>query len=118
MDEQNTKQCNGYEAMYTFLNDEDFERHLKECPQCAKEHEKMQKVSDLIQEAKTYIKQKRKNTRVLVSAAAFFVAVFATLSVPLCMVGIDAYDNLVAQNTMDVQELGLPVDEYGFLYIE
>ena len=51
-------------------------------------------------------------------AAAFFVAVFATLSVPLCMVGIDAYDNLVAQNTMDVQELGLPVDEYGFLYIE
>ena len=50
--------------------------------------------------------------------AAFFVAVFATLSVPLCMVGIDAYDNLVAQNTMDVQELGLPVDEYGFLYIE
>ena len=45
MDEQNTKQCNGYEAMYTFLNDEDFERHLKECPQCAKEHEKMQKVT-------------------------------------------------------------------------
>ena len=86
MDEQNTKQCNGYEAMYTFLNDD--------------------------------IKEKRKTTRVLVSAAAFFVAVFATLSVPLCMVGIDAYDNLVAQNTMDVQELGLPVDEYGFLYIE
>ena len=49
MDEQNTKQCNGYEAMYTFLNDEDFERHLKECPQCAKEHEKMQKVSNIIQ---------------------------------------------------------------------
>lgn len=118
MDKENKNNCNGYEAMFTFLNEEDFKAHLCVCEECAKEHARMQKVSDLIQEAKPYIKEKKKQARILVTAAAFFVAVFATLSVPLCMVGVDVYDNLVAQNTYDVQELGLPVDEYGLLYIE
>ena len=117
MDNQN-KNCNGYEAMFTFLNEEDFNHHLEVCEECAKEHARMQKVSDLIQEAKPYIKEKKKQARILVTAAAFFVAVFATLSVQLCMVGVDVYDNLVDQNTYDVQVLGLHVDEYGFLYIE
>lgn len=118
MDNENKNNCNGYEAMYTFLNEEDFNSHLEVCEECAKEHARMQKVSGLIQEAKPYIKEKKKQVKVLVTAAAFFVAVFATLSVPLCMVGVDVYDNMVAQNTMDVSELGLPVDEYGFLYVE
>ena len=118
MKENNTTNCNGYEAMFTFLSDEDFQKHLETCEECAAEHAKMQRVSELIQEAKPYIKQKKKQWRVLATAAVFCAAVFATLSVPLCMVGVDVYDNVVAQNTYDAQELGLPVDEYGFLYIE
>lgn len=118
MENQSEKKCNRYEAMFTFLSEEDFKEHLKVCEDCAKEHARMEKVSALIQEAKPYIKEKKKNFRVLVTAAAFFVAVFATLSVPLCMVGVDMYDNMVAQNTPSVEELGLPVDEYGLLYIE
>ena len=73
MNEENKKTCNGYEAMYTFLSDEDFSEHLKVCEECAKEHAKMQRVSDLIQEAKPYIKEKQKRRTILKSAAAVFV---------------------------------------------
>lgn len=118
MNENERKNCNGYEAMFTFLNEEDFKAHLEVCEECKKEHERMQKVSALIQEAKPYIKNKHRTARILVIAASFFLAVFATLGVPLCMVGVDVYDNMVSQNNMDIQDMGLPVDEYGLLYIE
>ncbi len=118
MNEENKKTCNGYEAMYTFLSEEAFNEHLKVCEECAKEHARMQRVSELIQEAKPYIKEKQKRRTILKSAAAFFVVAFATLSIPLCMTGVNVYDDLVAQNSLTAQELGLPVDEYGFLYVE
>lgn len=118
MNEENKKTCNGYEAMYTFLNEKDFSQHLKVCEDCAKEHAKMQRVSELIQEAKPYIKEKQKRNRLLKSVAAVFVVAFATLSIPLYMAGVNVYDDLVAQNTLTAQEMGLPVDEYGFLYVE
>ena len=118
MNEENKKTCNGYEAMYTFLSEEAFNEHLKVCEECAKEHARMQRVSELIQEVKPYIKEKQKRRTILKSAAAFFVVAFATLSIPLCMTRVNVYDDLVAQNSLTAQELGLPVDEYGFLYVE
>ena len=118
MNKKQEKTCNGYEAMFTFLSEEDFQKHLRECESCAKEHEKMQKISALIQEAKPYIKEKQKQNRILKSAAAFFVVAFAALSIPVYMAGANMYDNLVAQNTLTAQELGFPVDEYGLLYVE
>lgn len=119
MNNKKQKTCNGYEAMYTFLNEEEFQKHIQVCEECAREHAKMQRVSELIQEAKPYITQERqKKTRILRTAAAFFVIAFATLSFPAYMAGVDVYDNLVAQNTLTVQEMGLPVDEYGFLCLE
>lgn len=117
-DEKKEKTCNGYEAMYTFLSEDDFNKHLEVCEACAKEHARMQRVSELIQEAKPYIKEKQKQNRILKSAAAFFVVAFATLSIPVYMAGANMYDNMVAQNTLTAQELGFPVDEYGLLYVE
>ena len=118
MNEENKKTCNGYEAMYTFLSEEAFNEHLKVCEECAKEHARMQRVSELIQEAKPYIKEQQKKRTILKSVAAVFIVAFATLSIPLCMTGVNVYDDLVAQNTLTAQELGFPVDEYGFLYVE
>ena len=50
------KKCNGYESMFLFLSEEDFNKHLEVCESCRLENEKMNKVSDLIQEAKPFIK--------------------------------------------------------------
>ncbi len=118
MNKKQEKTCNGYEAMFTFLSEEDFQKHLRECESCSKEHEKMQKISALIQEAKPYIKEKQKQSKIVKSVAACFVIAFATLSIPIYMAGVNVYDNLVAQNALTAQELGLPVDEYGLLYVE
>ncbi len=115
---ENKKICNGYEAMFTFLNETDFLEHLKVCDECASEHARMQRVSQLIREAKPYIREKQKSRNILKSAAAVFVIAFATLSVPLCMTGVSVYDDYVVQNTLTVEEMGMPVDEYGFLYVE
>ena len=80
---QNNKICNGYESNYMFLSDEDFQKHLEECESCRKEHERMQKVSDLLKEAKPYIKAKRKKNQILKAACALALLCFTSLSVPI-----------------------------------
>lgn len=116
----NEKKCNGYESMYTFLSEEDFLKHIESCEECKKEHEKMQKVSALINEAKPYIKRQKKQSGIIRAACAVFVILFATLSLPIFTLGTNVYNDVIAQNQSDamtVEEMGLPVDEYGFLYI-
>ena len=54
-----TEKCSKYEAYFTFASEEDFQKHLEECEDCRKEHEKMQKISSLVQEVKPYYKKKR-----------------------------------------------------------
>lgn len=116
----NEKKCNGYESMYTFLSEEDFLKHLETCEECQQEHAMMQRVSELIQEAKPYIKQNKKRATLLKTACALFVVVFASLSLPIFTLGTHVYQDVIANNqlnSMTAEEMGLPVDEYGFIYI-
>ena len=59
----NEKKCNGYESMYTFLNEDDFLKHLEVCEDCRKEQEEMDKVSNLLKEVKPYYVEKRQKRR-------------------------------------------------------
>ena len=115
---QNNKICNGYESNYMFLSDEDFQKHLEVCESCRKEHERMQKVSDLLKEAKPYIKAKRKKNQILKAACAFALLCFTSLSVPVMLNADKIYDDVIAMNSPTIEEMGLPVDEYGFLLVE
>jgi hypothetical protein len=111
------EKCNGYESMYLFLNDEDFKKHLENCEECAKEHEKIQNVSELIQEAKPYILACKRKNNVLKTACAIFIIMAAGLVAPLCM-NLDNVSNIIAMNSISIEEMGLPVDEYGFLMLD
>ena len=116
----NEKKCNGYESMFTFLNEEDFKKHLEVCEDCRNEHARMQKVSELIQEAKPFIKEQNRHKRILKTACAVLAVVCTTLSYPIFTVGYGAYQNtkmIEEQQMITADEMGLPVDEYGFLYI-
>ena len=117
----NEKKCNGYESMYTFLSEEDFQKHLETCEDCQKEHARMQRVSELVQEAKPYmLQEKKKQSKLLNAACAAFLVVFATFSVPIYTAGTNIYEDVIAMNeanSLTIEEMGLPVDEYGFLYI-
>ena len=113
----NEKKCNGYERMYTFLSEEDFFKHLEICDSCRQEHERMKKVSELVQEAKPYIKRKRKKLTRLKAACIASVLIFAGLSYPLYTVGSNMYVAYNQENILTAEEMGFPVDEYGFIYI-
>lgn len=112
-----TKKCNGYESMFTFLSDEDFLRHLEECEECRLEHKKMQRVSELIQEAKPYFQKKhQRKTAIKVACAAFVVISMSACFQFFAATGL--YDEIAAANSPSIEEMGLPVDEYGFLMVD
>lgn len=115
------KKCNGYESMFVFLNEEDFQKHLQTCEECQKEHERMQKISNLVKEAKPCFKEKKQKKTMLKAICAVFTVATLSLSYPIYTIGTDMYEKAAEQseeNSLTAEEIGLPVDEYGFVYID
>lgn len=55
--------CTKYEALFTFSDEEYLKSHLKDCEECQKEQEKMDKVSKLLQEVKFELIKKEDQRR-------------------------------------------------------
>lgn len=112
------KKCSKYEGLFIFSDNETFEKHLEECPDCKAEHEKMQKVSDLISETKFYYKSKANRKRKLkaVCALALFMCFSGTFSV--ISNDSDFADALMYGDTLTAEDLGFPVDSYGLLMVD
>ena len=113
--------CNKYEAYFIFKDDKEFLEHVANCPECTKEHEKMQKVSSLINEVRPYFleQKKRKNkvqyalkTACLTLAFMFFAIGGSALNYQYDIVNSIVYHNLSAE------DLGFPTDEYGLIMVE
>ena len=113
-----TEKCTKYEALFTFSTQEEFEKHLKECPDCQKEHEKMQQVSELIKEAKPYFVERRKNIARIKAVAASFALIFFTATLGVINFDTDISDTIKYGTTLSAEDLGLPVDSYGLLMVE
>ena len=110
------KKCNKYEALFTFGTEEDLLAHIKECPDCAAEHEKMQKVSSLVQEVRPHYKKKRKNIQALKIACTVLFLIFGSIS--FTFMNTDVSDTLKYGTTLSAEDLGLPVDSYGLIMVE
>lgn len=112
------KKCSKYEGLFVFSDEETLMQHVEECEDCRLEHEKMQKVSDLIGEVKFYYKSKKQKLRKLRAiCAALFLVVFSTT---FCIVTMDddLTDTLVYGNTLTAEEYGFPVDSYGLIMVD
>lgn len=112
------EKCTKYEALFTFRSEEELLEHIKECEDCRLEHEKMKKVSALIQEAKPYFKEKRKNKAKIKAACALFMLMISGTTLGLINFNPDISDTLKYGTTLSSEDLGLPVDSYGLIYIE
>ena len=55
--------CSKYEGLFVFSDEKTLLEHVENCPDCKAEHEKMQKVSDLLSETKFYYRQKNRVVR-------------------------------------------------------
>jgi hypothetical protein len=111
------QKCGKYEAIFTFADDETLMRHIDECPHCAAEHEKMQRISELLKEVKPVFK-KQKKTNVL-KAACVLLAVFVFGGI--CFNGLNqTYDVVghIRYGDMSIEDYGFPVDSYGLLMVD
>ena len=110
--------CSKYEGLFIFSNEEELQKHLEECPDCRAEHEKMQKVSDLISETKFYYRSKANKKRKLkaICALALFMCFSGTIGVINNVT--DFTDALMYGETLTAEDLGFPVDSYGLLMVD
>lgn len=113
-----SKKCQKYEGLFLFSDEETLKSHLEQCPECRAEHEKMQKVSELIQEVKPHFVQKRKNqARMKIACAVSFMFLSGTV-LGLVNFNPEISDTLRYGAALEAEDFGFPVDDYGFLLVE
>ncbi len=112
------EKCTKYESIYTFRSEEELQQHLLECEDCRIEHEKMLRVSELIKEVKPYFREKRRNIAKVKVACALFMLMVSSTTLGIINFNTDISDTLKYGSTLSAEDLGLPVDSYGLIYIE
>ena len=109
--------CKKYEGLFTFCDEEQFLRHLENCKDCKKEHEKMQRVSELIAEVAPQLREKRKTTAKIKLACVSFAMIFFISTLGIINFNTDIHDTLMYGQTMTMEDYGLPVDSYGLIVV-
>ena len=110
--------CSKYESLFIFSDEETLQKHLEECSDCRAEHEKMQKVSDLIAETKFYYRSKSNRKRKLKAVCALALFMFFSASFGVINNDEDFAEALMFGDTLSAEELGFPVDSYGLLMVD
>lgn len=110
--------CQKFEGLFVFSCEETLKEHIKECPDCAEEALKMEKVSELLQEVRPYFIKKRKHYATLKIACAISFMLFAGTVLGVTNLNQDLNDIIRYGTELEAGDLGLPVDDYGFLLVE
>lgn len=110
--------CSKYEGLFVFSDEETFNTHLQECEDCRLEHEKMQKVSDLISEVKSHYKSKKRKIMKLKAVCAVAMIMFFGASFGVVSSDIELADSLLYGEVLTAEDLGFPVDSYGLIMVD
>ena len=110
--------CKKYEGLFMFSDEKTLLEHIEQCPDCKAEHEKMLKVSELLQEVKPYFiaKRKRFNQMKIACAISFIMLTGSVMGV--MNFNSDVSETLRYGTVLEAEDYGFPVDDYGFLLIE
>ena len=112
------KKCTKYEGLFIFSDEATLNKHLEECEDCRQEHEKMEKVSQLIAETKFYYKSKSNRKRKLKAVCALALFMFFSATFGVINNDGDLIDALMYGDTLTAEDLGFPVDSYGLLMVD
>ena len=110
--------CQKFEGLFVFSDEETFKKHIEECPDCAKEAMKMEKVSALLQEVRPYFVRQNKHFATLKVACAVSFILFAGTIVGITGFNQDLNDMIKYGTVLEASDLGLPVDDYGLILVE
>ena len=78
----------------------------------------MEKVSELIKEVKPFYKKKKTEFNNLKVACILFALVIGGASIGVVGTNQDLMDYIQYGETLSAEDLGFPVDSYGFLLVE
>ena len=112
------KKCTKYEGLFVFSDETALKKHIEECEDCRIEHEKMQKVSDLLSEVKFYYKAKRKKVMKLKAVCAAAMIMFFSATFGVVNTDGDLADTLMYGESLTAEDLGFPVDSYGLIMVD
>ena len=110
--------CSKYEGLFIFSDENKLNEHINECEDCRKEHEKMQRISDLIQEVKPYYLNKKSRLRRMRAVAALLFIMLFSATFGVIYTNEDLSDSLMYGETLTAEDLGFPVDSYGLLMVD
>ncbi len=110
--------CEKYESLFIFSDEATLKAHLEECPDCRAEHEKMAKVSELLQEVKPQLKAQRKRFAQMKIACAISFMFLSGTVLGLVNFNPEISDTLRYGAVLEAEDYGFPVDDYGFLLVE
>ncbi len=110
--------CSKYESLFVFSDKNTLQEHIKNCEVCREEHEKMQKVSNLLDEVKFYYKLKSKRIRKLRAVCALAFIMFFSAGFGVLSTDSDIADALMYGETLNAEDFGFPVDSYGLLVVD
>ena len=112
------KKCTKYEGLFIFSDEETLNQHIQECPDCKAEHEKMQKVSDLLSEVKFHYRLRNRKVRKLRAICALSLVMFFTAGFGIISDDGEITDVIMYGETLSAEDLGLPVDSYGLIMVD
>lgn len=112
------EKCQKFEGLFVFSDEKTLAQHIKECPDCAKEAEKMEKVSELLREVRPYFIKKRKQFATLKIACAISFILLSGTVLGVANLNQDVNDMIKYGTVLEASDLGFPVDDYGFLLVE
>ena len=124
-----TKKCDKYESLFIFADEETLNKHLQECEDCRREHEKMHKVSALVKEAEPELKRRAAFFNSLKVACVLFLfitgGVFFQTFAPMQLNNTNATMTASISSDMSfdyedsiIPDMGLPTDDYGLLMLD
>ena len=116
------RKCNKYEGLFVFSNEEELKKHIEECEFCKNEQEKLDKISDLIKEARPlFIKQEKRKKTALKTACAMVLLVLTASFITTFNVNSNtnslAFENIKYGQSLSAEDYGFPVDSYGLIMV-
>ena len=110
--------CKKYEGLFIFSDESALQQHISECEECRIEHEKMNKVSELIAEVKPYYIAKKNSLYRIRAVAAVLCIVFFSATFGFLYNNEDLANTLLCNDSLTAEDLGFPVDSYGLLMVD
>lgn len=113
------KKCNKFKEYFIFSNDDEFQKHIEECPDCKVQNDEFEKISAVVKEVKFAYKQKQKS-KLMTKVACISALMMFTFSFSLFNNLGYLKENSYSEYSQDtiIDEMGMPIDSYGLIMVD